>query len=122
MAKESLRDAVIAEIPQDEKVLKEGVLNTLMILSGKRRRFAYKYVLTDKGVWMRSAKFLWIKPKVTFIAYTDLDYYKRTSLLGANTLMFFPKNGKRPANHILFDDLPGATEVLNRYIRLSEGQ
>ena len=120
MAKESLRDMVIPEIPEREAVLKEGIVDTLAIVSGKRRRFSYKYALTERGVWMRSKGFLWIQPKTSFMAYADIDYYKRTKLFMTDTLMFFPKNGKRPANHILFDDMQGAIEILSRFIRLSE--
>ena len=120
MAKEKLQDVVIAEITQEETVLREGIVRTIAIISGKRRSFAYKYVLTDKGVWMRSVKFLWIKPKSHFMAYDDIDHGIHAKLFGAPTLMFYPKNGKRPANHIVFDDVPGAIEILSRYIRFEE--
>ena len=116
MAKETLMDMVIAEIPADERVLKDGILNVLRIVSGKRRRSAFKYALTEKGVWMRNKKVLWFKPKTTFLAYADIAYYKRTKLFMTETLMFFPKSGIKPGNHIWFDDLPGAEAILSRYI------
>ena len=119
MAKQSLREAVITEIPQDETVLKEGIFYTLIVISGKRRRTSFKYVLTDCGMWTRSKGFLWIKPRVTFLAYADIDCYKHSKYFNSDTFVFFLKNGKKPANKIIFDDMPGATEILSRYIRVS---
>ena len=120
MAKVKLIDMVIEEIPKEEMILKEGVVRTITIVSGKRRSFVYKYALTDRGVWMRSNGFLWIKGKTSSIAYSDIECFKPAKLFAADSVMFFLKSGKRLRTHIVFDDMPGAIEILSRYIRYEQ--
>ena len=122
MAKESLKDMVIPEIPQDEAVLKEGVVNVLMVVGGNRRRSVFKYAITDRGLWTRNKGVLWIKPRSTFLPYSNIESYKRTKYFNTESMVFFLKSGKRPGGQIIFDDMPGALEVLNKYIKVREGK
>ena len=122
MAKEKLIDSVISEIPSSETRFKEGTLNTIAVIGGKRRRFLYKYVLTDKGVWLKSQKVLWVKSKVTFMPYGDIDHCSHTKYFSTPSFMFYPKSGVRPSNQIVFDDMPGAEEILKKFIRFKDKQ
>ena len=122
MAKEKLSDVVITEIPINETMLREGVMSTLAVVSGKRRRYAYKYVLTNKGIWMRSKKFLFFKAKTSFIAYEDILHYKNTKYFASDTIMFYPKNSKRPTNHISFDDMNEVMQILGRFIKKADSK
>ena len=116
MAKKYFRDEPIPEIPQDEAILKEGIVHTLTVISGNSRRTIFKYALTEKGVWMRNKRFLWIKPRASFLPYSDIASYKHSKHFNLDTLVFFLKNGKKPSNRIIFDDLASAEAILARYI------
>lgn len=117
MAKESLREAKITEIPSDETILAEGILYTMSLYSSNLNRYPYKYVFTNRGIWMRSKKFLWLKPKVTFLDYNDIDCYKESKYGKNTTFIFYPANGKRVGSRIFFDDLAAVTPILQQYMR-----
>lgn len=118
MAKQTLRETPIASIPADETILLEGLMQSMNLYTTNRNRFTYKYVLTDKGVWTKSKKMLFIKSREGFLAYADIDCFKTAKYVRLDCMIFFPKSGKRPANRIFFDDHAAALEVLSKHIRL----
>lgn len=119
MAKENLADAVITEIPPDEKILKEGIMVTMQ-LYGKRYRFPYKFALTEKGVWTRSKKSLFFKPKTTFMPYSHVKYYQTGAYNSTPCCFFHPVSG-RIGNRVFFDDHEGAVKILDMFLIKKEG-
>lgn len=115
MGKEKMkfRDRIV-EIPEGEQVLLEGVLLT-MRLYGNKSRYPYKYTFTDKGIWTRSKKFLFFKPKVGFLAYSDIDSYKKGKYGRNDTYIFYTK-GKKSANRIFFDNVDEVDKILEQFL------
>ena len=114
---EKLRETVISEIPSDELVLAEGVLQSKLLHARRASRHPFKYVITDKGMWLKSKKFLFVKPKVTFLPYTDIKGYKFEKFFSRVFVMFYPVNGKKPRNGIFFDKLEVVTPILDKFIK-----
>lgn len=115
MAKNKLRDEVIEEINKDENILQEGILQVMRLYTTNRNRYPYKYVITDKGVWTRSKKFLWIKAKTVFMAYADISKFQVGKYGKVPYFVFYPANGKRPGNRVFFDNHDGAYEILSKF-------
>lgn len=113
------RETKIAEIPEDELILKEGILQSMRLHAVgnmKYTRYPFKYVLTDKGIWTKGRGFLFIKGKVGFIPYSEISSYRVTRFLRQTAYIFLPKNGKKPGTRIFFDDADGAIAVLDTFI------
>ncbi|MDR0334997.1 MAG: hypothetical protein LBH69_03835 [Methanomassiliicoccaceae archaeon] len=105
---------IVIEIPSDERILKEGVLRTVR-LNKKPLRFVLKYALTEKGLWTRNKRTFFLKPKTTFIPYSDIEFYESTVFMDAACLLFHPK-GREPYNALYFDDPDGACAVFGTYV------
>ncbi|MDR0850436.1 MAG: hypothetical protein LBN07_03035 [Christensenellaceae bacterium] len=114
MAKENLIDMVIPEAA-GEKILKEGIMVASNLYYKPYLKYSYKYVLTEKGVWMRNPKVLFIKPKTSYISYNDLDCFALGKYNNNDCCIFFPKKGK-PGNRIFFDDFDGAVKIFDMFI------
>ncbi|MDR2867010.1 MAG: hypothetical protein LBV13_06405 [Methanomassiliicoccaceae archaeon] len=113
MGGKDLKDMVIPEVPSGE-VLKEGTLN---IMTFKKRwyTFPYKYVITEKGVWVRNPKRLLGKERSVFMPYEMFSCYETTSADGSAFCLFHRKDGSEP-NRVCFDDIEGAVKVLDEYL------
>ena len=94
MSKAELKDVVISEIPVSEKVLKEGTFMSMSI-ARHNNKYMYKYVFTDKGIWMHSRSMLFMKAKTSFLTYTDISGYKR-KILAAGTFLFSNQRAEKP--------------------------
>lgn len=119
MAKEDLKDAVITGIPSDEKILKEGILQTMKFYSKNLdSRVPLKYALTEKGLWTLGEKTLFFKPKAAFTAYADVKYFVLGTMEKIPYCIFFPEKGS-PDNRLFFDDHEGAVKLLEGYVTKS---
>lgn len=116
MAKEELRNLQFETMPKGERIIKEGVMLT-MSLFGNKTRFPFKYALTDRGVWTKNKKNLFVKSKESFSPYSDFKCYKRTNYGKNECFLFYNKDErKKTGNRIFFDDTEGAVAVLDMFI------
>jgi len=115
MAKEELIDMVIPEIPVSEKILKEGVAAISNLYYKPHLRFMYKYAITEKGIWTRNPKVMFVKSKSVFMSFSDLDSFMLIEYNKNPCMVFYPKAGK-PSTKVFFDDHDGAVEVLDKYL------
>ena len=118
MAKQNINDMDIPEIPKDEKILKSGAMQASSLFYKPYIRHAYKYALTEKGVWMRSPKVLFYKPKTSYLAYGDLESFAVGSYNSIPCCYFFPKKGKI-GSRIFFDDFDGAVRLFDQFLTRS---
>lgn len=114
MAKIQLSDQAIPGIPQDEKILIEGMMQT-MRLYGNRSKYTFKYAVTDKGIWTLNRKTLFIKQRTVFLPYEDLHSYRSVKYGLKNSCIFYPKNGKA-GNRIFFDKYEDVIKILDKYL------
>ncbi|MDR0790941.1 MAG: hypothetical protein LBE47_00195 [Methanomassiliicoccaceae archaeon] len=115
MGDEKLRASAIPDIPSDERILKEGIMNTLRI-SGKPLPFTYKYVLTEKGIWTLTKKLPFLKQKTDLMPYDNVEFYEPTEYDGRSCCIFHPKE-RDAINRIFFDDHDGVLGILDQYLR-----
>lgn len=113
----TLRDTPIESVPRGEKVLLEGILQSISLYKTASGGYAYKYVITEKGVWTKSKKLLFIKSKEGFLAFADLSGYKKTKYGDSDCFIFYPANGKMPGTRVFFDDPVAAQEIFDRYLK-----
>lgn len=115
MAKIKLSEEVIP-LPDGEILLREGMMLT-MSLFGNKSRFPFKYVLTDRGIWTRNRKSIFVKQKNVFLPYNEIASYK-ASRYGRNmTYIFYQRDtSKKTANRIFFDDPEAVAEILDQFI------
>jgi len=118
---EKLIDMAIPEIPEGEKILKEGIIAISMLYQKPDRRYAYKYAITEKGMWTRSPKVPFVKPKTVFMPYDLLESFALSKYDGFPCLIFHPKEG-RPESRMFFDDNDGAVKIFDVYIPRTELQ
>lgn len=117
MAKTKLIDLSIDGIPAGEAVLREGVMSVMSLYTTNKNRYFFKYVLTEKGIWTKGRGFLFIKGKEGFLSYDEISSYRENKYLKSRCYIFNPKNGKKPANRIFFDDSDAAEEILSRFLK-----
>jgi hypothetical protein len=115
MSNEKLRASKIPEIPADEKIIKEGIFNTIR-LEGKPRPFTYKFVITEKGIWTLTKKMPLAKQKTDFISYDKIEFYEPAKYNGTDCLIFHPKE-RDAINMIFFEDHDDALKILDLYLR-----
>ena len=113
MAKTNIEDIVIDEVPQNE-ILKEGKLE-IMTLRKQWLIFPYKYVITEKGIWLRNPKKLIGKQRSVFMPYEMFISYE---VANDDDLTFclFHQEGDRIPNRVCFDDLDGAIAIIDEYL------
>ena len=117
--KEDLKDTVITKIPSDEKILKEGVLEINRINKKTQTLIAYKYAITEKGIWTRSKGMFLVKPETRFTPYEHFESFEAITYMERDCCLFHPKSGD-VSNRVYFDDREGAIEILEGYIERKE--
>lgn len=120
MAKVTLRETTIASMPKNETVLLEGILQSMSLYRTTKAGYPYKYAITDKGVWTKSKKTLFMKSKEGFIAFKDLKGYNKIKYGGAEWFVFHASNGQRPSTRIYFDNTAAAEDIFKRYLKQVE--
>ena len=116
MEKIKLSEQKIESIKNDEKILSEGLIQTMRLYSNNNSLHTFKYVLTDKGIWIKSKKILFIKSKEAFIAYKDIKEYAIRVYVKKPYFIFYPNNGKKPANRVFFKDTESIKTILDEYL------
>ncbi len=117
MPKQTLRDTPIESMPKGETVLLEGIMQSVSIYKTTSSVYPYKYVITDKGVWTKSKKMLFMKSVEGFLGFSELEGYKKMKYGGADCFIFYPVSGRKPSTRVFFDDPAAVTEILNKYLK-----
>ena len=118
--KEEKKLALLEQLPKDEVVFVDGIVLTYALISGKWRVIRYNYALTDKAMYTLSSRFLWIKPKLSRLPYSDVDSFIKKNVRGYQGFMFFMKSGPRPNNTVVFDQYDKVLNVLLANINMAE--
>ena len=121
MSKEDVKNIVIPEIPADEKILKEGTMTLSRLNYKPHKGYGYKYALTEKGVWSRSPKTLFAKPRTSFRPYSDYSSFEISTYNGQACCIFTPDGGQA-VNRVFFDDMDGAVEIFDAFLPQTEPQ
>ena len=112
---EDIKDMVISEIPADEKILKEGVSEAVLL----RQRFSnttpYKYAITEKGIWVRNKKSRFVQSKTVFVPFDDIKNFETIVQFRRDCCVLYPKKGLVQSG-TYFDDHEGAVAILSQYL------
>jgi len=109
-----LKDAVIEEIPSNERILKKGMLVS-MKLFGKTSRFPFTYAITEKGLWTRNPPSVFSKSVSSFVPYDKLDSFFVSKYGVSDCIILFPK-GSRPVNRLFFEDHDDVVRILDGFL------